>query len=89
MIIKVNGKEYETAFDSEGVQRFKKNSTICFLVDSGQVNLNKLSIYCYLYDKFSYIDYMEFIMQTGYSVSGFADLFPDAEIENPLWESKK
>ena len=34
----------------------------------------------------AYIDYMEFVMKTGYSVSGFADLFQDADIENPLWE---
>jgi hypothetical protein len=77
MIIKVNGMKYRTTFDINNVQRFETNSVIKYLVDSGQVNLNKLRI-DYLNGKFSYIDYMEFVMQTGYSVSGFADLFQDA-----------
>lgn len=88
MKIKVNGMKYRTTFDSNNVQRFETNSVIKHLVDSGQVSLNRLRI-DYLNNKFSYIDYMEFVMKTGYSVSGFADLFQDADIENPLWESKQ
>lgn len=90
IIVKVSGIEYPTVIDEHGIQRFIKNRLFCHLVDSGQVNLNKLHI-DYLHDKFSKREYAEFTMMLGYSVSGFAGLssFQDMEIKNPLWEKEE
>ena len=89
IIVKVGGVEYPTVIDKHGVQRFVENSLFCHLVDSGQVDLNRLGI-DYQHDKFSQREYAEFTMMLGYSVDGFAELssFHDMEIENPLWEEK-
>lgn len=87
IIVKVGGIECPTVIDEHGTQRFIKNKLLCHLVNSGQVNLNRLHI-DYLHDKFSKREYAEFFMSVGFSVSGFADIevFRDIEIENPLWE---
>lgn len=42
VIIKVNGVQYNTEIDSNGIQRFITNSLIRNLVDSKQVDLNNL-----------------------------------------------
>jgi tRNA/tmRNA/rRNA uracil-C5-methylase (TrmA/RlmC/RlmD family) len=90
MTVKVGEIEYSTVIDEHGTQRFVKNKLLCHLVDSGQVDLNRLSI-DYQHEKFSQREYAEFNMMLGYSVSGFSELssFDDLEIENPLWESKQ
>jgi len=87
--IKISGKEYNTIIDEKGIQRFIKNNLICFLVDSGKIDLNHLRI-DFNDNKFSKIEYAKFYMDLGYSVSGFAelDLFLNWKIENPLWEKK-
>lgn len=89
IMVKVGGIEYPTVIDERGTQRFIGNKLLCHLVDSGQVDLNRLGI-DYQHEKFSQREYAEFNMMLGYSVSGFAGLssFHDFEIENPLWESR-
>ena len=89
MTVKIDGKEYETTIIND-VQRFKTNSVIRYLVDSKQVDLNRLSA-DYQEGEFTKKDYMEFVMMLGYSVSGLLDLehFNDVEIYNPLWESER
>lgn len=86
-MVKVGGIEYPTVIDERGTQRFIGNKLLRHLVDSGQVNMNKLSI-DYQHDKFSQREYAEFVMGLSWSVSGFADIeeFEDMEIENSLWE---
>lgn len=88
MIVKINGKPYETEMVN-GVQRFKVNSCIKHLVDTKQIDVNKLCI-DYQNGKFSQQDYAEVMMGVGYSVSAFIYLstFEDMEIENPLWDEE-
>ncbi len=89
IIVKVQGINYLTEIDSHGVQRFKENSVIRFLVNKEIIDLNKLFI-AFQEKKFTKRDYAEFNMMLGYSVGGFADLssFEDWEIDNPIWNKK-
>jgi len=90
IMVKVEGKKYETRIDLRGVQRFKENSVINFLVDKEIIDLNKLAI-AFQEKEFTKRDFAEFNMMLGYSVCGFAELsfFEDYEIDNPLWNKKK
>ena len=86
--IKVGGKEYMTVIDSHGTQRFIANKLLQHLSDTGQIDLNKLSVDYQNKVGFTKREYAEFNMQIGYSVAGFSELhlFQDYKIENPLWE---
>ena len=81
----IDGKKFPTILDDQGVQRFPVNGLYRHLVDSKQVDLNRLSI-DFQKGLFSREDYMEFYRGIGYSVCGFLEIFEDAEIQNPLWE---
>lgn len=92
--VKVNGKEYDTIIDTDGVQRFLVNRLIRHLVDTEQVDLNRLSS-DYQEGKFTLDEYKLFYMGMGYSVCGFDEIFgcngnleevDQAQIENPLWD---
>ena len=83
--IEINGEPYETIFDKKGVQRFPKSKLITHLVDSSQVDLNRLSR-DFQEGKFSKREYMQFYRDIGYSVCGYMDVFPNLKVENPLWD---
>ncbi len=83
--IQVDGKDYNTIIDENGIQRFIKNAIICHLIETENIDLNLLSI-DYQKGKFTDIEYMEFYMGMGYSVCGFSEIFHNASIENPLWK---
>jgi len=55
--------------DSFGTLRFKKNEIVCFLLDHGPFDMNKLACL-----PFSQEDYEQFAQLIGYSLSGFGDL---------------
>ena len=88
--VRVNGVTYETVIDEHGVQRFRINETIRYIMDTQQqVDFNHLMM-AYQRGAFPLRDYMEFYMQVGYSVDGFAEIFASEEdspvtIQNPLW----
>lgn len=100
IIVKVDGREFETYIDEHGVQRFLENAAIRRYVDfanegppdfkikEGAYTLNDLWIDWHESSRedFPIEDMMVFYTMMGYSVSGFADVFPDAYIENPRWE---
>lgn len=81
----IDGKPYRTVIDKKGVQRFSVNSLYRHLVDSGQVDLNKL---CrdYQEGKFLLKEYMEFNRGLGCSLYGYLDMFGNEikEIKNPI-----
>lgn len=85
--IKVNGKEYVTVFDDEGVQRFKVNTLFRYLTGSTIVDYRHLS-FAYQQGEFTQEEYLHFLMGVGWSVSGLFDLdaFKDLPIENPVWK---
>lgn len=84
--VKVSGRTYLTYIDKHKVQRFLSDPLIVGAHEAGLLDLNKMHV-LFLQKKLgSKRRYMEFKMSLGYSVCGFADLFPYAKIENPLWE---
>lgn len=56
-----------------GVIRFKANAIVRWLVDSKQINLNQISIYCQEH-RVPKPDIEQFWQLLGYSVSGYGDL---------------
>ena len=58
--------------DAHGVVRFKENSIVRFLLDSGPVDLNWLAA---IGMQFTQEDWQQFYQLIGYSVSGYGDLF--------------
>ena len=87
IIIKINGREFKTYLDARGVQRFRRNSLIEYIVDNGGYLLNDLSIK-YQNGQFTDDEFLDFYTSFGYSVGGFCDLslFSHYTIENPLWD---
>lgn len=85
VIVKVGGKKYETCITDDNVQRFKENRIVSALLDSSDLDLNKIAI-MYQRGMFSQREFAEFNMMLGYSICGFSDLsfFEDMEIENPI-----
>lgn len=55
--------------DNSGVERFKSNKIVSFLLDAGPFDMNQLACI-----DFSREDREQFAQLIGYSVSGFADL---------------
>jgi len=95
VFILLDGLPVETVIDEKGVQRFHQNDIVRHLVDTNVVDLNKLYIEV-LTQKLDELDYIEFYMGLGYSVSGFYECFGPGsswedngkrplEIINPLW----
>lgn len=52
-----------------GVQRFKPNEIVRYLLDNGGIDMNQLAL-----QKFSKDDQQHFAQLIGYSISGYADL---------------
>ena len=86
--VKIGGVEYDTIIDKDGVQRFKVNAVVRYLLDAnGKIDMNALRL-VYNTGGISRRDYAEFHMLIGYSVDGFSELSPfmNWKIENPLWD---
>jgi hypothetical protein len=89
IIVKIGGREILTTIDEHDTQRLPYNPVYKALLESSALDLNILGI-AYQTDKISFRNYLEFYLNIGYSVCGFAELsaFEHLEIENPLWDSK-
>lgn len=55
--------------DDRGVARFKRNPIVCYLLDHGGIDLNKIATL-----DFKPEDHEQFAQLIGYSVSGFGEL---------------
>jgi len=85
--IKVNGVVHATVIDDQGTQRFPENKVVRLLYDAASLrgyNLNDLAIA--IRDRHHDDDWRAFYRFLGYSVCGYADVFDDDVIENPLWD---
>ena len=87
--ITVGDHKVETTIDANGVQRLPKNPVYSALFDSGALSLNQLAI-AYAQKKISFEHYLDYYLNIGYSVCGFAELsnFQHLEIKNPVWDNK-
>lgn len=76
-----------TIIDKDEVQRLPTNPIFRGLLDSGALDLNKLTV-AYIQGKISKDTLLDFYLNIGYSVCGFRELdfFDDLEIRNPLWD---
>ena len=86
IMITIGGKPIETTIDQHGTQRLPNNPVYSALFDSGALDLNRLAV-AYHQDKISLEHYLDYYLNIGYSVCGFAELssFEHLEIVNPLW----
>ena len=91
VIIRINGKPYETYMDEEGKQRFPQKPLMRWLAD--RVGMNDIVEY-YETGAFPLESLMQFYMDIGYTVSGFDEIFGinsgliksrQADIQNPEW----
>ena len=92
----VDGQPVETVIDKHGAQRFMENEVVVWLLDTGQLDLNKMAM-AFHEGHFSLGAYMEFYMSIGYTVCGFEEIFGEGsgvadttgqavEILNPVWD---
>lgn len=90
ILVKIDGRLFETYMDIDGTQRFKGNSVVQHLRDSGAIDVNELTIE-YHNGKFANDDWLDFYTSLGYSVSGLMDLsfFSMLDIDNPIWNKTK
>lgn len=95
--IKINGKEIETVIDKGGVQRLPSNRIFRYLIcDGGSYkksdgfNLAKFDLNALWIDmhnkKYTKVEVRQLYQNIGYSVCGYAEVFPRDKIENPLWD---
>jgi hypothetical protein len=63
------GYEDQVVEDEEGRLRYRKNQIVRFLLDMGDIDLNKLWI-MYENGMFSQEDFMEFYRLIGYTLTG-------------------
>jgi hypothetical protein len=90
--VKINGVEYETVMNDSGVQCFPENKVVNLLYDGAKksgYNLNKLWEECKDFkDRRTRdgVDMRAFYRLIGMSVYGYAEVFEDDEIDNPLWK---
>ena len=63
--------------DEHGTWRFKRDTLVDWLLETKQVDLNRMAI-DFENGSFSGDDYMQFYQGIGYSLSGFCECFPDS-----------
>lgn len=96
IVVKINGKDYDTKIDPDGVQRFVGDTLVKYLRLCQYIDLN-LMYKDFYSGKIALEDYQRFYIMIGYSVAGFDEIFGVsglrnfeeyglAEIENPLWD---
>lgn len=86
--VRINGAEAVTIIDDNDVQRLQTRHYLKEIVDCGAIDLNRLSI-AVKRDGSCSRDARRWLYQNiGYSLSGYAEIFPEDEIENPLWDGK-
>jgi len=89
--IKINGVEHATVYTEDGdgnpVQRFPANRTVSALYDASahHVGMNRLWI-DQQEGRYTLDEMRELYRLIGYSICGYAEIFEDDEIENPVWE---
>lgn len=82
--IKINGEEIETRIDDRGTQRLPCDNQLARLME-GQYNFLTVMV------QLGYISKKakrKIYQNVGYSVCGYAEIFPKDEIENPVWDEK-
>lgn len=93
IVVRVEGREYETYIDEHGTQRFPSGYAAT-LFEAGILDLNRVAILFHSKKGMTLDEYIQLNMDLGYSVSGFCDVIGThemntgycVEVFNPLWE---
>jgi hypothetical protein len=80
--VEVSGKRYPTIIDDHGVQRFRTNKAVKFAIDAIDMNVLWMS-------NPPKNHLREMYRMIGYSVCGYAEIFPGDSISNPMWKKAK
>lgn len=90
--IKINGDTYPTIIDEHGTQRFPKNRIVEDLLketnhgNAGRyLDLNEIWQRSRGVSGYTADEIKEFYRLIGISICGYADVFPDDKIKNPMW----
>jgi len=88
IMVRINGKVIETTIDDDGIQRLPCRPLAQYLLNKSALTLNDLGEMVG-FGMFPVDDLRWLYQNIGYSVSGYADIWPDDEIENPLGHEEK
>lgn len=88
--VTINGEDYATIIDAQGVQRFPGNIILRDLCDERKLDLNSLWVrYGNSAQEAPFSPegraLREVYRGIRYSIGGYAEIFADDEIENPAW----
>lgn len=83
--IKINGEEIETLIDDNGTQRLPCNEQLVAFMSRQYNWLSQMRQIVFMPKKAC----RKIYQNVGYSVSGYAEIFPKDEIENPVWDKKR
>lgn len=84
--IKINGRPVKTRIDKHGVQRLPNCRALSALIDCRALDLNNLAV-AVKRDGTCSVETRRWVYQrSGVSVTGYAEVFPQDKIENPLWK---
>jgi hypothetical protein len=88
IFVTISGKAYPTKIDEHGVQRFlpapliPNDPVLIEYLNKGNENG---AFAAYKNRRIPYREYLEYEISLGWSVTGLCDLFPYANVQNPLW----
>lgn len=88
IIIRINGKPIDTIINEEGVQRLPNHPILRYLMHRGAMSLNELAELAG-FGMVTADDYRFIYQNIGFPVDMYADVFPEDEIDNPLWEEEE
>lgn len=87
IMVRINGKVIETTI-VDGIQRLPRRPLAWYLLSKSALTLNDLSEMVG-FGMFPVDDLRWLYQNIGYSVSGYADIWSDDKIENPLDHEEK
>ena len=88
--IKINGVEIQT-YLVDDIQRLPENRIIRHMLDSLQNKGFDFNLMATMTQRgmFTTEEVRQIYQNIGYSVCGYGEIFPEDDIENPLWEKVK
>ena len=86
-MVTIDGVEYTTRIDDDGSQRFMMKRITQLLMETSSIDFNQLWV-MHRTGMITQEEMMELYRDIGMSVCGFADMFTDCKIENPLWDEE-